>query len=305
MIFGAIDVGTNTAKLLVTDAEGRVLLHRAAATRLGENLSATGRLSRAAMRRTLHALQRFRRECEARKVDPLMAVGTEAFRRAANAREFAERCRRETGLPLRILSGASEARLAFAGATADRPEARSAAIDIGGGSTELMTGARGRLREAASLRVGAVTLTESCFASDPPSERELDAARRAIRSRLRRVSPRLLRALSGRRSLIGIGGTCVAIGAIDAKVDERRPAAIHGRVLFIPALERIMERLAGTPLVERRRIRGLDPKRADIIVAGAAILLESVRFLGATSVSISARGLRHGLILECMNSMPL
>jgi len=294
MIIGAIDVGSNSVKLLVAEVksrETRVLAHRSSITRLGRGLGRTGQISREAQERTLDALREFRRVCDGLGAGRVVAVATEAVRIARNGRQFAERCRREAGIPLRVVSGREEARLAFLGATWGRRERRLASIDVGGGSTELMLGSPGRLETAASLPLGAVALTEAHLASDPPSPREREALLEAVRRGLAGIPDRLRAGPAG--TLLGIGGTCVNVA--------RMAGLPEGRPLALAKLESIFDRLAGVPLDERRLIQGLDPERADIIVAGAAILLGAMKSLGFGSIVTTVHGLRRGLVLEAAN----
>jgi exopolyphosphatase/guanosine-5'-triphosphate,3'-diphosphate pyrophosphatase len=222
------------------------------------------------------------------------------MRRAANGRAFAERARREAGLRIEIIGPDREARLAFAGAT-EGIRGRVAAVDIGGGSTEIMAGREGRLGESASFRIGAVALTENFARSDPPSPGDLESMRAAARKALNRLPPALRRAAASRR-LVAIGGTAVNLGGMAARIATDRHIEVHGLTLVRRDLARLEARLTAVPLAARRRLPGLDPKRADIIIAGAVILGEVMAATGAPAVVVSTRGLRHGLIIEAMKS---
>jgi len=297
MIIGAIDVGSNSVKLLVASVEGRktrLLRHRSAVTRLGRGMDRTGRLSPAAQKHTIGVLKEFRRVCDELGADRVVAVATEAVRTARNGRRFAARCRKEAGVPLRIISGREEARLAFLGATFGRRERRLAAVDIGGGSTELMVGSPGRLERSVSLPLGAVRLTEAILKSDPPSPAERSALFEEVRTRL---AARLR--FPAPATFLGVGGTCVNVARM-----ARPDGDPEGRRLPLGELEGLFDRLAGVPLKERKRIPGLDPERADIIVAGAAILIEAMRTLGIGSFTATVHGLRRGLVLEAARRPP-
>ena len=295
MIIGAIDVGSNSVKLFVAAVKGRSirpLAHRSAITRLGGGIDRTRRLSRAAQDRTIAVLRDFRAECAKRGVDRIVAATTEAVRIALNGRAFAERCRAEAGVSLRILSGREEARLAFLGATSGRRERHLSAIDIGGGSTEIMVGSPGKLDIAASVPLGAVRLTEMHLKSDPPTLAERLATLKEVHEGLEALPPRLVRA-AAHSTLLGIGGTCVNVARMV------RPAGDpEGRKVPIDKLESILHRMAEAPLARRRRIPGIDKDRADIIVAGARILVESMKALGVDSYTATLHGLRRGLVLS-------
>ncbi len=296
MIIGAIDVGSNSVKLLVGAVKaGRVreIARRSAVTRLGGGLDGTGLLSRAAQDRTIEVLRSYRKDCEKLGAERIVAAGTEALRVARNGRKFAERCFAKAGLRLRILNGREEARLAFLGATAGRREARIAAIDIGGGSTEIMVGSPGKLAMAASLPLGAVRLTELHSRSDPPTLAERLSMLKAVNEGLLKLQAGLRDAAARAGTFLGIGGTCVNVARM-----VRPAGSPEGRVVPLEKLETILERLAELPLARRKRVPGIDPDRADIIVAGARIMAESLRALEFGSFTATVHGLRRGLLLQ-------
>ena len=296
MIIGAIDIGSNTVKLLVGAVKsGRVrpIARRSAVTRLGGGLDDTGQLPRTAQDRTIDVLRQFRKVCEKLRADRIVAAGTEALRVARNGRAFVKRCRKETGLPVRILSGAEEARTAFLGATSGRREPALAAIDIGGGSTEIMVGKPGILRDASSLPLGAVRLTELHLKSDPPTLAERLSLLQAVNEGLTALPKPLRLAASRSATLLGIGGTCVNVARMAG--GARLP---EGLVVSLDTLESILDRLAALPLSRRKKVRGIDPDRADIILAGARIMAEAMRLLEIGSFTATVHGLRRGLILQ-------
>jgi exopolyphosphatase/guanosine-5'-triphosphate,3'-diphosphate pyrophosphatase len=287
MTLAAIDVGTNSVKLLVGRVRaGRVipLLHRARITRLGEGLGRSDWISPEAADRTLAALAEFRRLAEERGAREVAAAGTRALRAASNRAAFLARCRAEAGVEIRVLSGREEARLAFRGAAgAARGRGAVAAIDVGGGSTEVMLGEPpDRLRASWSLPLGAVTLTERFLAHDPPTAAELARLRAEARRRLARVP-------AGRAGgeVLGIGGTASVV----LRLVGRGGRATRGQV------EALAERLSRLTAAERERL-GVEPGRADIVAAGAWVLAEAMGRLGAPTLRAAGGGLRHGMLLE-------
>ncbi len=296
MTLAAIDVGTNSVKLLVGRVEGRVvtpLLHRAVDTRLGEGLHASGSISREAADRTIVALKEFRQITEERGVRKRAAVGSLVLRSASNAAEFLERCRAEAGLDLRVLTGEEEARLSFQGAAWAAEAAHVLAIDIGGGSTEIMVGTRTELTASWSLQMGAVTMTEEFLHTDPPAADEMMTMSAAIRSHLVPVIAR-----AGREGeLVGIGGTVSSLLALLRKEFAEDPREVHKKTVPFDTVSALAIHLSLKTVPERERI-GLGRGRADIIVAGAWILVAAMSHLEASSLRASAHGLRHGLLID-------
>lgn len=286
MTLAAIDVGTNSVKLLVGRvSSSRVIpvLHRARITRLGEGLGRSKRISPGAAERTLEALAEFRRLAEVRGAQAVAAAGTRALRAASNRAAFLARCRREAGVEVRVLSGREEARLAFLGAAGTQGgRGTVAAIDVGGGSTEIMVGEPpNRLRASWSLPLGAVTLTERFLAHDPPTAKELALLREQARRRLARVPIRRV------EDVLGIGGTVSAVLGLVGR--EGRAARDE--------VESLAERFSRLAAAARERL-GVEPGRADIVVAGVWILVEAMKHLGAGTLRSADGGLRHGMLLE-------
>ncbi len=274
----AIDVGTNSIKLLLADGR-RTVQERVTITRLGEGLGRTGRISEAAMRRAMTVIADYRKRCDG---CPIIAAGTEALRKATNAAEFIERVRRGLGIEIRVLSGVEEGRLARLGGISDWPGA--ATIEIGAGSAQLSSGAR-----TLSLPMGAVAMTERFLKSDPPTGLELLTARATMRGLLRSVRMR-----AGGR-VVALGGTASTIGMMWTR---GKRAEVHGLEIDLRELDGFVAEIAAEPVAVRRRRKGLEPDRADIIVAGGVILTESMRAMGATTITLSVRGLRHGLLMK-------
>ncbi len=292
MILAVIDVGTNSVKLLVAHAGGGRItprLPQSRITRLGAGLQHTGRISPAAARRTLAAVSSFRKAAEGLGAKELRAVGTRALRASKNAVDFLGRCRR-AGVALRILSGAEEARLGFLSASSAARRPRLVSIDIGGGSTQITSGRRGRPSRKWSFPIGAVTLTERFVKSDPPRPEELRAMAAEVRRRLKPVD-----ICAGRGTeLVGIGGTVSALALLS---DLRgAPGSCAGRV-SVRSISATTDELARLTLA-RRLQRGLERGRADIIVAGAVILREAMARLQAKMLLVCPLGIRHAVLIE-------
>lgn len=300
MTLAAIDVGTNSVKLLVGRVDGRELtplLVRATVTRLGEGLDRSGLISRAAADRTVATLKEYRALARERGASQITAAGTQVFREAANAEEVLARLKREAEVDVRVLSGPEEARLAFLGAAGAARTPRVLAIDIGGGSTEVMAGSGEDLHASWCVPTGAVTLTERHLRSDPPSSAEMLALAADVQAAL---EPVVVRA-GNDSELVGIGGTVSALLRALRLTTGDDPKEHHGRFVTFPEIEALSIRLSLMTLKEREAL-GLEPGRADIVVAGAWLLVAAMSRVEARGLRASARGLRHGLLIELARS---
>jgi exopolyphosphatase/guanosine-5'-triphosphate,3'-diphosphate pyrophosphatase len=296
----AIDIGTNSTKMTVVQAQGDGVLtdtmERSEVTRLGEGVGQSGTLNSLAIERTLDAVVRFADEARAAGVDAILTAGTSALRDASNSNLFLQAAREQAGLEVEIIAGDREAQLAYAAVRHDASLGMLGSgllvFDIGGGSTELITGSDD-IENRISLDIGAVRLTERFVATDPPSAdatREIEqCARKAFNDGL----PSL--ASTGAANVVGIGGTAINVAAIVAADPDRN---VHGAFVTLPTVVAIYDRLRRCSLVERRDIPGLEPARADVIVAGVAILAQLLDHVGAAGYAVSLRGMRYGLILQ-------
>jgi exopolyphosphatase/guanosine-5'-triphosphate,3'-diphosphate pyrophosphatase len=292
----AIDIGTNSVKLLIGRVTGQQvtpLLHRSIITRLGEGLQKNGRISAEAADRTIATLVELRTLAVERGAEKIEAVGTLTLRAAENARAFVRRCADEAGLDVRILSGEEEARLSFSGAVGASRAEQVLGIEIGGGSTQIMIGTHAKLHASWSLAMGAVTLTEEFLKSDPPAAEEMMAMSASIRRHLQNVVGRV----GKNGELVGIGGTVAAILALLRKTDGGDPREFHQASISFDTVSALSIHLSLKTVSDRERM-GLERGRADIITAGAWILTAAMSHLEAGSLRASAHGLRHGLLIE-------
>jgi exopolyphosphatase/guanosine-5'-triphosphate,3'-diphosphate pyrophosphatase len=303
----AIDIGTNTVLLVAveSDASGvRTLLERATITRLGEGVDRTRSLSDAARERTLACLETYARLLRDERVERVAAVGTSALRDARGGDAFLDAAERVLGVRPRVVQGAEEAELTFHGALSGLAVHGDVVVfDVGGGSTELVAGRAGSepsISAAVSLDIGSVRLFERYGHSDPPSDEEIAAARGAVAQALRDGAP----TAPADTTLVGVAGTVTTLAAIDRGLDVYDPARVHGARLERTSVERELGRLAALPLRERRRVSGLEPGRADVIVMGAAIVLEVLLWAGASSVVVSDRGVRWGVLEGLLTHQP-
>lgn len=305
--FATIDVGTNTVLLLVAERRGAELapiLERAEITRLGRGVDATGRLDPAAVRDTVAVLAEYARAARALGAEVLACVATSAARDAANGAEFFAAARDAAGLSPEVISGDEEARLVWRSAWRDfgRPGAPLAVLDVGGGSTELSFGDGPVPRGRASLQVGAVRLTERHVRSDPPSAEEVARLRAAAREALRPLAEGGAAGRGGR--LVGVAGTVTTLSAVSQALPAYDAARVHGAPLALDEVERLAAALAALTVAERAALPGMEPKRADVILAGALVVAEAMRATGFDRLTVSDRGVRWGLLHDRLEASP-
>jgi exopolyphosphatase / guanosine-5'-triphosphate,3'-diphosphate pyrophosphatase len=286
MRVAAIDQGTNTTRLLVADvADGGVseVVRRSTITRLGEGVDLRRRLLPLPMTRVRNCLADYRKELESLGAKRALLVATSAVRDAENGEAFLGEIEWSYGFKTRLLTGDEEAAMTLRGVGG--VEDGRLVIDIGGGSTEV-TGAQRRV----STELGSVRLTERFLATDPPTRDELESMAAAIRAIL---SEHDLSASGA----IGVAGTVTSLAALDLGLVEYDSDRVHGHRLSERAVAEQLDRLAALPLAKRREVPGLEPERAPVIVAGAGILLGTMRYLGLGEIEVSERDILDGAAL--------
>jgi exopolyphosphatase/guanosine-5'-triphosphate,3'-diphosphate pyrophosphatase len=297
-----VDIGTNSTRLLVAEVDGGALTElerESIVTRLGEGVDATGRLGEEPQARVFAALDRYAGAIEHHGATERIVVMTSAVRDAANGAAFADTVRDRYGLKGRTLSGDDEARLSYLGATAARDPDDPASllvIDIGGGSTEMIVGARGSVDFHVSTQVGVVRHTERHLHSDPPTAEELAALAADARPALEAAVPAEVRRRAA--AAVAVAGTATSCASIDLALDPYDPSRVEGHRISRARLEALRDRLAALPLAERRGVTGLDPNRAPTIVAGTVILLEVLGAFGLDGFEASERDILWGVALE-------
>ena len=317
--FAAVDIGTNTLLLLVAEAgpDGalRALRDECRFARLGEGLDRSGRLSDEAVERSLAILREYRQLIDQAGAARVAAVGTQALREAANAADFLAPARAILGAAVEVIDGRREAELVYRSVAAAFPELASRDLvvaDVGGGSTEVIAGRAGAVRSLISLPIGSVRLTERHLRGDPPAPDEVAAMVADIDAHLARLDaalagsaaphpPGAIGAGAGPAegpALVGTAGTATTLAAVEQKLRAYDADRVQGFRLNRGALERQLARYLELTVAEKRGMRGLEPQRADVIAAGAAIYARLVAHLGAAELITSDRGVRWGAALE-------
>ena len=286
----AVDLGTNSTRLLVADIEGERLqevVRLLTITRLGEGVDRRRRLLPVPITRVRNCLTEYRRELEEQGATRTLAIGTSAVRDAENGEAFLGEIEWSYGFATRVLDGGEEAAMMLRGVTSGRPLTKDTLIvDIGGGSTELVLASNGGPPTASSsVDVGCVRLTERFLGSDPPARPELAAAAGYVRSLLPSYEA---------GSAIGVAGTVTTLATLDLGLDEYDPERTHGHRIPRASVERELARLAALPLADRLRVPGIEPGRAPVIVAGLVVLREIMNAYGLDDIEVSERDILHG-----------
>ncbi len=304
----SIDIGTNSTRLLVADCDGErteTLDRRMVITRLGERVDEMGRLSPEAVERTLEAMAAYRDIMRSLGPSRISAAATSAVRDCANGPGFLDRAAEVIGERPRVLPGDEEARMSFLGALSDLEEKKGGGpvlvFDIGGGSTELIMGTllpRGGavITTARSMDIGCVRMSERFLKGDPPSPISIGRMESYI---LGRLKPVIGDALPERPSLvIGLAGTVTTVSAINQGLGEYRTELIHHSNLSRRDVEEVFMRLASVPVEERKRVMGLEPGRADIIIGGIAVLRAVMDLARLDEIMVSEKDILDGLIID-------
>ena len=285
----AVDLGTNSTRLLVADVAGDRLeevTRRLTITRLGEGVDRRRRLLPVPIARVRNCLSEYRQELEALGAERTLCIATSSVRDAENGEAFLGEIEWSYGFTTRLLSGADEAAMMIRGVTAGRPPLDDAlVVDIGGGSTELVVATDGDVAFATSLDVGCVRITERFLGSDPPSRPELAGAGAYVRS--------LLPPLEAGHA-IGVAGTVTTLATLDLGDDEYDPARTQGHRLSLASVEEQLERLAAMTTEQRIAVTRIEPGRASVIVAGVIVLREVMTAYGLSEIEVSERDVLHG-----------
>jgi exopolyphosphatase/guanosine-5'-triphosphate,3'-diphosphate pyrophosphatase len=297
------DIGTNTILCLIAELAGggsfAVLDDLAEIPRLGQGVDATGRIAALNERASAALLERYLRRCEELGVEEIVAVGTSALRDAENSAEVRERWRAALGVDVRVLTGEEEAAYSFLAVQKGLALAHCEllVIDIGGGSAEFIRGNASGIGEASSVDLGSVRLTERYLRSDPPAAEELAAMTAVIDRELLAATERWRGGHAALR-LVGIAGTFTTLAAVEKKLVRYSHNEVHGSSLTLAEVRRQVKLFGERTLAERRKIPGLEPKRADVILAGAVLIERIMTSFASESVIVSDQGVRYGLLHE-------
>jgi exopolyphosphatase/guanosine-5'-triphosphate,3'-diphosphate pyrophosphatase len=297
-----IDVGTNSARLLVADvADGKVspVERRSRVTRLGRGVDLSGRLSAEAIEDACAAIGDYVTAYKEFGAESIVAIATSAVRDAENGSAFVAELRERFALSARVLDGEEEARLTYLGATSEHtPTAPTLVVDIGGGSTELIVGTGTEISFHASLQAGVVRHSERHVSTDPPTAVELESLATDVRGLIEGALAGGVEASAG----IAVAGTPTSLAAVEMALEPYDPARVHGHPLSLPSIQRMLSQLASTPLAQRVEIPGMHPDRAPTIVAGVVILVETMRAFGLDQIEVSEHDILYGTAISAASN---
>ncbi len=292
MRFAAIDLGTNSVRFLaaeVSENSIKPIKKMLKTTRLGAGLVERGVLSQAGKEATAAAVMEFIALAHSLGVGKLKIAGTSAMREALDGQEFARSLSKQTGKDVEIISPDEEARLSYEGAAKSlRLPHQALVFDLGGGSCEFIWPESGNLRFA-SLKLGAVYLTEMFVRSDPPSTQEFKCIGHHVSKLLSCLTPAGM-------PIVGIGGTVTSLAAMEMQMTEYDEDQVHGYTLTAEMISSQLKRLLAVPLIERGAIPGVQPDRADILPAGALVVGEILTYFNATSLIVSEGDILMGML---------
>jgi exopolyphosphatase/guanosine-5'-triphosphate,3'-diphosphate pyrophosphatase len=294
-----MDIGTNAIKFHIAEktpgGNWKTILDKAEVTRLGEGLNRTRKISPEAMERNISVISEMIEIAHQNDVDQIFAIGTMALRTAQNANDFIDHIKNKFGISVEIISGDEEARLSFlaVNSSLDIRPGNFLIFDIGGGSTEFISGNDGKIQQKISFNIGVVRLTEDILTSDPVAQHECKAVNETIQNEFSAIA-----VMNPVDKLIGVGATLTTLGAMKMEMPDYDPDVIHGTKLSFTDVAGVLSLLQSKTIAERKKIVGLEPRRADVILAGAMIVSNIMNKIDAAEVIISDSGVRHGFLID-------
>ena len=307
MKIGTIDIGTNSMRLLIADYENKIIKNRKKyinTTRIGQGVDQEGYITEEALERNLKALKEFADKCVEENCEKVYCMGTSALRDSKNGQEFVDRAKELTNIDVKIICGEEESNLGFLGVLEGAGGDKSKDIlvlDIGGGSTEFIVGNEEGIKFCKSENVGALRMTEKFITTDPISDEEFNNMSMFIEDTISSTIEKIKDINISK--LVGIGGAITSLSAMNQQLEVYSMEKVHNSVVSKKDLEKILQNLKKMTLSDKKTIKGLQPKRADIITAGVKILHIIMEKLEIEEIMISEYDNLEGLI--CQNSKKL
>jgi exopolyphosphatase/guanosine-5'-triphosphate,3'-diphosphate pyrophosphatase len=316
MKLASIDVGTNSTRLLIVDYSKKIhafsfitIVREMVITRIGKNLAKSGKISRLSAKMTLDVLSGYLSLIKKEKVKKYRAIGTSALRQAKNSKWFLDYIEKRLGMKIEVIDGKEEAALSFCGGVKNlnlnllkgkKSDNNVLVIDIGGGSTEFIFGSlNGRIIFSESIDIGCVNLTEKFINYSKPAPEELELLNNYIRDKIEKLINKISK--NNFSLIIGLGGTISTLASVDLKLVQYDRDKIHNHVLKFDNIKFIYDQFCQVDLDSRKKTRGLEEKRADIIIGGIAILLEIMKMLGFDKILVSENDILDGIIYSILD----
>lgn len=304
--YASIDVGSNTFRLLIAEIKkGKIIdiFSDRKITRLGNKVNQTGILQVKNIEESIKALKEFASMISKYNVVYIRAIATSALREASNSDTFIQRVNAETGIKINVISGEKEAELNLKGILLSFSEPKYLnktllILDIGGGSTEWILYNGEHSIRMGSIPVGVIKFTENFLRTDPISNNDLSDMKNEMYSVIKKLEPEIHELISEETELIGTGGTFTTLASIDLKLDEYSREKIHMHRISLSRLKKMSEFLLPLTLEERKKVKGLEPQRADLIIPGLLFTINVMDFFHFTELTISDYGLLEGALLE-------
>jgi exopolyphosphatase/guanosine-5'-triphosphate,3'-diphosphate pyrophosphatase len=302
-----IDIGTNSILYLLAEKTDQGFIvpleQHFHAARLGENVDSTENIQEKGLHYTYEILKEYIKTATLHNTESIIIIGTHVFRKAKNRDDILQKIQKETGFHVEVLTENEEAEWSFHGAVYDKNLNGDLLVcDIGGGSTEIITGRDNDKIEMKSIPMGAVSLTERFLQHDPPLKTEWSSMIKYINQQM---DNNIKTFFKHGQKFISVGGTVTTLASIELGLKDYDPRSVNGYNLTLERIGKLIDRLMKVTIAEREKILCLDPKRADIIIAGSAILKVVMELGKFESVIVSDRGLRFGIVLREMLNMKL
>ena len=302
----SIDIGTNTVLMLIADVQRdgslTVVRDEHCIGRLGKGVDEYGIILKETFDRIHDILFQFQKIADSHGIQHISVCGTSALRDAKNRQEFVDFMKEKLALEIRILSGMEEAELTYLGVVSEyRTKIGSKSytvLDIGGGSTEIVTGSETHVTSSISIDIGSVRLTERILKKNPPDTGQLEHAFQFVRDQLKDIFP-----LSPANIVIGVAGTLTTLAALDLRMESFDKNLIRRHILKVETIDRIFQELRPLTLDQLQKYPQIHPSRADILLAGIIILRETLRKLNVSIITVSERGLRYGIIIKTAHAI--
>ncbi len=296
MRVAAIDIGSYSVRLTIAEIEEgkiEIVLEKGRITSLGSGVKEERRLREDRIEETLKILKEYREDIDRLGVDKVLAVATEAIRKASNSEEFLRLVKERTGIEVRVITPSEEGELAFLGASYSlRPKGEVLVVDQGGGSTEFIFGKDYQVKDLTSLPLGIVNLTESFLRHDPPQEDEIKALLDFLDEHIRPLKRRV-------DEIIGLGGTITTVAALEYGIYPYDPKKVQGKVVSLEALSEWFDKLSAIPSRERSKLyRQIEDRRAEVILAGIGMFVKILEIFEKDYLRVSDWGVKQGLIVR-------